>query len=112
MAENLEHQVISKLNHVLQQTSISIHHNQHSNLISLNFKNMTIGYWANPHRMFFKNGAQFNVFEAFRHDAEMSIDKTMLICYQLLSDLGLISLENCASWEEVLLKLNVMFPDV
>lgn len=67
--------------------------------------------------MFFKNDKFFTVFEHLNVVSDEIIINTKsqnLDYYSnwVFHDLGLRCLENCASWEEILLKLNVMFPDL
>ena len=110
--KSLESQVIKKLNKILVKENLKIKIKKDGFVVMVIHPNQgtweRIGsaYWTSLKTMLFENKDEYTIFNDIR-DGGVYVYAGL----QAFQDLGLMSLENCASWEEMLLRLEVMFPE-
>ena len=124
----LESQILEKLNKILAQRNLKLvvsSEDVRYEFVDENFAPAEMlpdfrhgqTSWSSLDVMFFKNDICFTVFDYLneRPQAFIIASKNQNLDYYsdwAFHDIGLRRLENCASWEEVLLRLEVMYPDL
>ena len=103
----LESQTLEKLNKILMNTSVKFKHNEKNQVImSFGRYEITLGWWHNLSDMLFSD---LSIFKRIR---VMIGRKIYVDAFKQFCEAGLMTLEGCSSLEEVLLRLEVMFPDL
>lgn len=110
MKKNIETQALAKLNTILEKKNLMIKIQEDgSTCMFIRFNRgwarIESACWESLEKMLFENDDEYTIFNDIR-------DRQDYVGVKAFRDLGLTCLENCASLEEMLIRLEVMFPDV
>lgn len=108
-SQSLESQILEKLNKILEKKSLKIKIQEDGCVVMFirlnrDWARIQSACWKSLKMMLFENNDEYTIFNDIK-------DKRDYVGLQAFRDLGLTCLEKCASWEEMLIRLEIMFPD-
>lgn len=103
--ESLENKTLNKLNKILSAENVQFVSDSDAAGFCFIGEKLRRDAWDELDHVFFENDIEYTVFELGHFDGLSGAENAF-------KELGLMSLENCSSWEEMLIRLEIMFPDV